>query len=213
MRQSRRKPWRRKAILIVLAASAVAWALGFVSFASTLPQEPPDESITTDAIVVFTGGSLRLEAGLQLLAVGKARKLFISGVHRGVDVEELKRVWKQAPNTVNCCIVLGYEADDTAGNARESADWVKSEGYQSVRLVTADYHMPRSLVEFRMLAPDVKVVPHPVHPTHVKTREWYKYPGTALLIAGEYTKTLVAAARIWVRRGYAALFADGETLT
>ena len=83
MRQSRRKPWRRKAILIVLAASAVAWALGFVSFASTLPQEPPDESITTDAIVVFTGGSLRLEAGLQLLAAGKARKLFISGVHRG----------------------------------------------------------------------------------------------------------------------------------
>lgn len=211
MRQSRRKPWRRKAILIVFAASAAAWALGFVSFASTLPQDPPDESITTDAIVVFTGGSLRLEAGLQLLSAGKARKLFISGVHRGVDVEELKRVWKQAPNTVDCCIVLGYEADDTAGNARESADWVKSEGYNSVRLVTADYHMPRSLVEFRMLTPDVNVVPHPVHPTHVKTGEWYKYPGTALLIAGEYTKTLVAAVRIWVRRGYAALFADGDT--
>lgn len=189
---------------------AVAWAVGFVVFASTLPQDPPDETVVTDAIVVFTGGSLRLEAGLGLLSAGKAQKLFVSGVHRGVDVEELKRVWKQAPATVDCCIVLGYEADDTTGNARESADWVKAEGYGSIRLVTADYHMPRSLVEFRVLAPAVTIVPHPVHPEHVKTREWYKYPGTALLIAGEYTKTLVAVARVWARRGVKALFTDED---
>lgn len=210
MRQPRRKPWRRKAILATASVVAAAWAVGLVYFASTLPYGQPDETARTDAIVVFTGGSLRLEAGLRLLSAGKAEKLFVSGVHRGVDVEELKRVWKQAPKTVDCCIVLGYEADDTAGNARESADWVKQEGYRSIRLVTADYHMPRSLVEFRKLAPDVTVVPHPVHPSHVKTREWYKYPGTALLIAGEYTKTLAAAARAWIHRVLPAVFTEGD---
>jgi len=210
MRQPRRKPWRRKAILATAAILAIAWVTGFVSFAVTLPSGEPDETARTDAIVVFTGGTLRLETGLRLLSSGKARKLFISGVHSGVDVAEMKRVWKQAPETVDCCVVLGYEADDTAGNARESADWVKSEGYRSIRLVTADYHMPRSLVEFRMLAPDVTVVPHAVHPPHVKTKEWFKYPGTALLIAGEYTKTLVAVARVWLRRGLSALFANGD---
>lgn len=213
MRQPRRSPWRRKVLLSVISALAVAWAVGFVFFAVTLPSEQPSESVRTDAIVVFTGGSLRLEAGLDLLSAGKAKKLFVSGVHRGVDVEEMKRVWKQAPETVDCCIVLGYEADDTTGNARESAEWVKSEGFKSIRLVTADYHMPRSLLEFKMLMPDVTVVPHPVHPTHVKTREWYKYPGTALLIAGEYTKTLVAAARDVLVRGLTALVAEGETGT
>lgn len=213
MRQARRKPWRRTAILAAAAALVVAWAAGFVVFAVTLPSDPPDGSVTTDAIVVFTGGTLRLEEGLDLLSAGKAKKLFVSGVHRGVDVEELKRVWKQAPDTVDCCIVLGYEADDTAGNARESAVWVKSEGYGSIRLVTADYHMTRSLLEFKMLAPDVMVVPHPVHPTHVKTREWYKYPGTALLIAGEYTKTLVAVVRDWLVRGLTALLAEGDPNT
>lgn len=169
-----------------------------------------DDRERTDAIVVFTGGSLRLETGLRLLSAGTARKLFISGVHRGVDVEELKRVWKQAPETVDCCIVLGYEADDTTGNARESADWVKAEGFGSIRLVTADYHMPRSLVEFRMLAPEVSVVAHAVHPEHVKTQEWYKYPGTALLIAGEYTKTLVALCRAWINRGVVSLLETGD---
>lgn len=209
MRQPRRKPWRRKAILTAISILTAAWAAGFVIFASTLPSETPPETEKTDAVVVFTGGSLRLETGLQLLSAGAAKKLFISGVHRGVDVEELKRVWKQAPGTVDCCIVLGYEADDTTGNARESADWVRKEGMTSIRLVTADYHMPRSLLEFRTLVPGVKVLAHPVHPSHVKTREWFKYPGTALLIAGEYTKTLVAVARVWLRRGLSVLTSGG----
>ncbi len=188
---------------------ALAWTAGFIHFANGLPRAVPDETVQTDAIVVFTGGSLRLETGLGLLSDGKAKKLFISGVHRGVDVTEMQRVWKQDPDTVDCCIVLGYEADDTAGNAKESADWVHKEGYTSIRLVTASYHMPRSLAEFEILAPDVTVIPHPVFPGHVKTEEWYKYPGSAFLVAGEYTKTLVTLARASVKPMIKSLFNGG----
>ena len=37
-----------------------------------------------------------------------------------------------------------------------------SEGYQSLRLVTASYHMPRSIQEFHHHMPQVRIVPHAV---------------------------------------------------
>ena len=83
---------------------------------------------------------------LWLLDAQIAQKLFVSGVHRGVDVAELMRVSLQSPARADCCIVWGYEADNTAGNAYETAEWVAREGYSSIRLVTAAYHMPRSLL-------------------------------------------------------------------
>jgi uncharacterized SAM-binding protein YcdF (DUF218 family) len=151
----------------------------------------------------LTGGSLRLEQGLALLADRRAKKLFVSGVHRGVDVRELLRLSRQAPEELDCCIALGYEADDTAGNAVETAVWIDSEGYRSLRLVTAGYHMPRSLLEFRAAMPGVEIVPHPVFPGQVKIEAWWRWPGTAALIASEYNKFLIAVAGHALRRLFA----------
>lgn len=195
MRSSRRRLSRRWWLSVGLLTIGGLWLAGFVVFAISLPKGVDAPGRKTDAIAVLTGGSLRLETGLQLLEAEQGRKLFVSGVHRGIDVEELLRVSLQNPSRADCCIVLGYEADDTAGNARETAEWMKKEGYRSLRLVTAAYHMPRSLVEFQAAMPDVEILAHPVFPDHVKSNRWYRYPGTALLLAGEYTKTLLAYIR------------------
>ena len=78
----------------------------------------------SDAIVVLTGGSERLQEGIRLLADGKAQKLLVSGVYRGVDVRALLRLSQDAPEELTCCIAIGYEADDTRGNASETAAWI-----------------------------------------------------------------------------------------
>ncbi|MEQ8830294.1 MAG: YdcF family protein [Alphaproteobacteria bacterium] len=191
-RPQRRRPW----LLGALAAAATAWVAGFVVFAGTIPESTAPLSEKSDAIVVLTGGTLRMETGIALLESGVARKLFVSGVHRGVDVAELMRIQKRQPDRLQCCIVLGHDAVDTVGNAEETAAWVAQEGIRSIRLVTAGYHMPRSLLEFRSAMPDVTIVPHPVSPDHVKTDSWYRYPGTALLIAGEFSKYILS----WLRQ-------------
>lgn len=188
----RRRPW----ILGCLAVLATAWVAGFVLFAGTIPEDTAPLSEKTDAIIVLTGGTLRMETGIALLEAGAARKLFVSGVHRGVDVAELLRIQKRQPDRLQCCIVLGHDAIDTVGNARETAAWVAQEGIGSIRLVTAGYHMPRSMLEFRAAMPGVTIVPHPVSPDHVKTDSWYRYPGTALLIAGEFSKYILS----WLRQ-------------
>lgn len=186
---------RKRLVAGVLAGfGLIAWAAGYVSFARNLPDTPERPGARTDAIVVLTGGSLRLEEGLALLAAGRGRKLFVSGVHRGVDVEELLTYSATRPEDVACCIALGYDADNTVGNARETAEWMRAQGYRSLRLVTAGYHMPRGLLEFRAAMPDVAILAHPVMPDRVKTEAWWRYPGTAMLIAEEYTKTVIARA-------------------
>ena len=187
-------------LFMALFLLALLWGGGLIWFAGTIPREAPtpgspEAQRHTDAIVVLTGGSGRLDTGLELLAERRARKLFVSGVSEGVDVRELLRVSGLSPNELECCITLGYSADNTIGNAYETAGWMREQGFTSLRLVTANYHMRRSLLEFHIVAPDIEIVPHPVASPHVHLADWYLWPGTASLLINEYNKFLVAFLR------------------
>lgn len=173
----------------------LAWLGGLIAFAADIPRTVKDSTTHTEAIVVLTGGSERLDAGLSLLHQGLGDKLFVSGVYRGIDVTELLRLARQKPDQVECCIVLGHAADNTLGNAAETAQWMKQEGFHSLRLVTGNYHMRRSLSEFRHAMPDAVIIAHPVFPDAVKRDRWWLWPGTAHLIIGEYTKFLLGELR------------------
>jgi len=179
----------------LLAALIVLWLGGLVWFVRAIPTRVVDPESTTDAIVVLTGGSLRVQNGLALLAAGKAKKLFVSGVYHSTDVTALLRVSRQSPEHIACCIVLGHEADNTFGNALETAQWMRNEGFHSLRLVTANYHMPRSLLEFTRAMPDLHIIPNPVFPESVKPGRWWSSPGSLGLVLGEYHKYLLALVR------------------
>ena len=183
----------------VLAVLFIAWLAGLVWFAHRIPRpQDPISQQATDAVVVLTGGPLRLKAGLELLEEGKAKKLFVSGVSRRVDLSELLRTAQTRPEAVACCIALGHEAADTTGNAAETRAWMEHEGFHSLRLVTANYHMQRSLVEFRYAMPDMTIVPNPVFPESFKRNHWWAWPGTFALIVSEYQKYVAAATRAWL---------------
>ncbi len=178
-------------------AASAAWLMGLVWFAATLPRTVSGPNSATDAVVVLTGGVGRLAVGIDLLARGRARKLFVSGVYRGIDVAQILRLVKKPGEELECCIVLGHAADDTRGNAAETARWIAKEGYRSLRLVTAHYHMRRSLLEFKRRMPGVAIIPHPVFPQGFKAGDWWVRPGNLRLVASEYVKYLIALVRLW----------------
>jgi uncharacterized SAM-binding protein YcdF (DUF218 family) len=184
-------------VAVVGAGGCAVWLIGLLWFAS--PPAGDSRLARTDAIVVLTGGSLRVQSGIDLLREGKGRKLFVSGVNQQVDLEELLRISgngaDESADWASCCVELGHEADNTLGNAQETARWIRSQGFRSLRLVTAWYHMPRSLLEFGREMPDVEIVAHPVFPEHVKSEHWWVWPGTAALLVSEYAKYLAALAR------------------
>lgn len=167
------------------------WLIGLLWFIGTIPTQIVQPQRKTDAIVVLTGGSLRLGEGLKLLRAGMAPRLFVSGVPSGVDLPQLLHSIDDRETSTPCCITLGHIAADTPGNARESAVWARQESVRSIRLVTSAYHMPRSLMEFQTAAPGIELVPHPVFPSSVKQEAWWRFPGTADLLIGEYHKYLM----------------------
>ena len=187
-----------RGLAITCAALFALWVAGFIWFAA--PPSPENETVPTDAIVVLTGGRLRLQSGMDLLRDGKGRKLFVSGVNQQVDLEELLRVSGNAPDWASCCTSLGHDADNTVGNARETAQWMRQQGFNSLRLVTAWYHMPRSLLELDRAMPGIEIIAHPVFPDEVRQEHWWVSRGTAILLANEYGKYLGALIRPVVER-------------
>lgn len=178
---------------------SVAFGLGLFAFAAGLPDVVPDSTTNTDVIVVLTGGSNRFSTGIDLLNAGRAPVLFLSGVGPQVTLEDLEDVTEDLdtalPKDLRGRIILGYDALNTYGNAQETAAWMTACGYNSVRLVTASYHMPRAIAEFKAVMPDVILIPHPVFSENIKQAQWWRWSGTARLMAREYAKFLVA----WMR--------------
>lgn len=112
---------------------------------------------------MFTGGSgLRIAAAVDLIEAGHAQRALISGVNPDITVEELIRRTGGEPAVYECCVDFDYVAKTTVGNAKESASWTTSNAYETIILVTSDYHMPRSLLLLGNAIPNVDLIPYPV---------------------------------------------------
>ncbi|HMO76265.1 MAG TPA: YdcF family protein [Sphingopyxis sp.] len=155
----------------------LAWVLGFAWFALLLPLPAGDEK--TDAIVVLTGGPGRIDRALERLEARTADRLLISGVAREVKPRELAAEYKRPEALFECCIALGFEAEDTRSNATEVATWAKRRNYKSIRLITTDWHMRRAEYELgRAIGEGVTIVPDAVRsqPSFATLfREYHKY--------------------------------------
>lgn len=186
----------RRGVMLALALAYI-WSMGLLWFIGQVPRQEDKNTAVTDAIVVLTGGTLRVEAGFDLLAAGRGKKLFISGVGHGVGVKNLMAsLRKDHPffMTVRSdAIVLGYDATDTRGNAAETAAFMQQEHFTSLRLVTANYHMPRAVLEFRRVMPDVEIIQSPVFPERFMRDSWWMFPGTFGLVLSEYHKYIGSA--------------------
>jgi len=190
-------------VLSLLAGiGAILWLVGlfvFIEHVKTLDAAVLDaDPAPVDAIVVLTGGSERLSTGLELLVAGKAKKLFISGVHPSLTLERVLAHHPVPDDLRKCCIILGHAAESTQGNAEETQNWLAAEDFHSLRLVTANYHMPRSLLLFHAALPDVAITPHPVAPDSVKLGDWIAHEGTASLLITEYDKFIGAQIGLWM---------------
>ncbi len=181
-------------ILIALGIAgllALAVGSGFAAFLAAVRAAPDADAAPAEAIVVLTGGAERVETGLRLLDQGAAPVLLVSGAHATLTVAELARVTGRAPGSLAGRVVLGHAAATTIGNAAEAAAFAQARGIRSLRLVTADYHMPRALLEFRRALPGVALQPHPVRPASFaalpRERRW-------ALLFGEFVKYGTAAA-------------------
>ena len=177
--------------LIALGGGPLLYASGFAAFVSGLPNPTTTKAVKADAIVALTGDGDRLSPAVTLLEAGNGGRLLITGVNKLTTKHELK-VLLHGGFSFDCCADLGFAAADTRGNAEETARWASEHHYASLIVVTAAYHMPRSLLEFGVEMPGVKLVPYPVAAEQKGATAWQN----ARRLHGEYVKYLASLMRI-----------------
>jgi uncharacterized SAM-binding protein YcdF (DUF218 family) len=124
------------------------YAIGFLLFAFTLGRPAPADAAATDAAVVLTGGSGRIEHAVDVVRDGKAKRLLVAGADPSVTKADLTRRIPGSGKLIKCCVDLGSESVDTRTNAEEAQRWLAQHHFRSVRLITSDWHMRRARYEF-----------------------------------------------------------------
>ena len=182
------------AILLILL---MFYGVGLLSFAARIEQSTPaDDPPVSDGVVAFTGASdARITAAMKLLEIGKAKRMLISGVSRQASRHDIRGVAKATRRFYDCCVDLGFKAINTVGNGRETAQWARAEGYRSLIVVTADYHMPRAMLELRSALPEAELTPYPIRTSELNVRHWWRSADGARRLMVEYAKYLAVLAR------------------
>ncbi len=190
----------RRAIILGAGATLSLLALGFVLFASVVTRMPAENNPHADGIVVLTGEGRRIAEGARLLDEGRAQRMLISGVFRRTGKKALLEISGLPEDKFDCCVDVGYNALDTVGNANETRAWAASRGYESLIVVTASYHMPRSLAELSLAMPGTELIPHPVVPNNFPPSRWWLHASVTRTLISEYFKFLPTAAHLTVAR-------------
>jgi uncharacterized SAM-binding protein YcdF (DUF218 family) len=189
-------------LLRMLGVSAVALVIGFVWFATLVFQSPLGAPPEADGIVALTGGGARIEEALRLLGDHKAKRLLITGVNPRTSRASLERIAPDHQQLFDCCIDIGYWAQDTFGNADEAEAWARQHGFTRLIVVTSRFHMPRSLAELTRAMPEVQLIPHAVAPTGDSAGAWWISPSATRHLVVEYLKYLPAIARLELSRAF-----------
>ena len=165
----------------------LVYAVGFVVFAFTLGRPAPANTGSTDAAVVLTGGSGRIEHAVEVVRDGKAKRLLVAGADPSVTKADLTRRIPGSGKLIKCCVDLGSESVDTRTNAEEAQRWLAQHRFQSVRLITSDWHMRRARYEFeKVLGSRYRLVTD-----GVRTEPSF------LTLFGEYNKYVLRRIAVW----------------
>lgn len=182
--------------MVVAVTGAVLLAGGFFWFVMGIPTEEVQLDRKADGIVVLTGAAARIPDAIGLLADERGRRLLITGVYRATSSREISRITPLYAKYLACCIDLDRTALNTYGNALQAKRWAHEHNFNSLIVVTSNWHMPRAMAELKHQLPEVKLIAYPVISTRLREDPWWSNLATARLLLSEYLKYLVAVTRM-----------------
>jgi uncharacterized SAM-binding protein YcdF (DUF218 family) len=182
--------------MTVVIAGGIVLTGGFFWFAAQIQGEEVSIERKADGIVALTGAASRIPDAIELLAAERGRRLLITGVHRATSASEIARLTPLYSKFFTCCIDLDRSALNTFGNALEAKRWAREHSFNSLIVVTSNWHMPRAMAEIQHQLPDVALSAYPEISEKVKTDAWWENIGTARFLVAEYLKYLFALTRM-----------------
>jgi uncharacterized SAM-binding protein YcdF (DUF218 family) len=208
--------WRRVAgrttlagLILLALSGAVGFGIGASRFLDQVRATPPYVALDepADGVVALTGGPERISDAARLLASGQARRMLISGVNQATTRAALARETPGYEELIRCCADMGYLAENTFGNAVETAVWARRHGARSLIVVTSDYHMPRALAELGQALPDARLIAYPIRSASLEPSGWWRDFDAVWRVSFEYAKFLRTKLRNHIQPRRAELIA------
>ena len=175
--------------------------IGFIVFLMLIKDNYSREVIidpNSKFIVVATGGSNRILEGINILKKYGNMKMLITGVGEGITKSDIAKAISASKKEImylKCCVDLGSSAVNTRGNANEAFLWLKKNNSNNSFLVTANYHMPRLINEFKKVDPNFVVNVIPIKPKLDPIKHIY-FPRNFIIVFREYLKFLISKSNI-----------------
>ena len=185
----------RKLALYILSLIILSLIYGFVIFLKKIHYNQVSFNNKTDGIAVLTGGTGRINLGLELFNKNKNLKLIISGVDRNVSDKSI------IPNNLmnKSSITIDKDSESTYQNAKIINKWTSKYKLQNVTIITSYYHMPRSMILIQSLSPSINFYAYPVEKkisNRISLRETFLY---YFFLTEEYMKYLVSHLILFIK--------------
>jgi len=182
--------------MAVGATGVILLAGGFFWFVSRIASDEVSLETKADGIVALTGAAARIPDAIELLATERGKRLLITGVYRATSSREIAQITPLYSKYFTCCIDLDRSALNTFGNALETRRWAREHNFNSLIVVTSNWHMLRAMAELAHQLPDVTLIAYPVISEKVKSEPWWSNTDTARLLLAEYLKYIFALMRM-----------------
>ena len=178
----------KKTSLVLLGIIFTVWIIGLIVFLWKINHFNDVSQRKTEAIIALTGGRNRIAEAFKLLEKKESDKLFITGVGKNISLEHIGNT-QHIDFTPDSRIEIGNQASNTVENAIEAHHWIEENKIQSIRLVTSNYHIIRSFLEFKEYNPNLAIIIHPVYSENIEKKWWTSWRTFSLLFK-EYNKLL-----------------------
>jgi len=150
---------------IILTLFLILVLSHFIFFLSLVKNFKSDYTTikSIDSIVVLTGDKFRISKGMEILSSGIGEKLLLSGVNKNIKLINIKDEFPKYKKFFDCCVEIENISSNTFENSRETFLWLEKNKYNSVLIVSSDYHMPRTKLEFEKFLNTKNTYYHPVN--------------------------------------------------
>jgi len=150
---------------IILTLFLILVLSHFIFFLSLVKNFKSDYTTikSIDSIVVLTGDKFRISKGMEILSNGIGEKLLLSGVNKNIKLTNIKNEFPKYKIFFDCCVEIENISSNTFENSRETFLWLEKNKYNSVLIVSSDYHMPRTKLEFEKFLNTKNTYYHPVN--------------------------------------------------
>lgn len=189
--------------IFLLTSMLILFLIQLNNFKDNILSFTKRHNVESPNIVILTGGTNRIKDGLKIIEDFKKTnkknyKILVSGTGVGFTKNSLKK--KLGPNfnpqLIECCIDLDSVSKNTFTNASETFKWARKNDINEYILITSNYHMPRAILEFKNIMPNLKIYTYAITPDKHKIENWLSSYQTFGLVFTEYFKYIVASLRI-----------------